>query len=123
MDELSYFATKIGLQMPAMIPVIGPVITDLVRGGLDVGEATVQRFFALHAVVLPLLFIPLLAFHLYLVQKHGNALPASEEARPKSERRSVPFFPNFLTMDLAMWLIALNVVTILAHCCPKQAQI
>jgi cytochrome b6 len=118
MDELSYFATKVGLQIPNMIPGLGPAITDLIRGGVDVGEATVQRFFALHVVVLPLLFLPLLAFHLYLVQKYGNASPPSEEARPASQRSSVPFFPNFLTMDLAMWLIALNVVTILATLYP-----
>ena len=41
-----------------------------------------------------------------------------EEARPIVERRSVPFFPNFFAMDLAMWLIALNVVTILATLYP-----
>ena len=118
MDELSYFATKVGLQIPGMIPVIGAPMTDLIRGGIDVGEATVQRFFALHAVILPLLFLPLLMFHLYLVQKHGNAVPPSEEAKPADERRSIPFFPNFLTMDLAMWLIALNVLTILATLYP-----
>ena len=118
MDELSYFATKVGLQIPSMIPGVGPLITDLVRGGPDVGETTVQRFFALHVVVLPLLFLPLLVFHLFLVQKHGNALPPAEEARPIGERRGVPFFPNFFTMDLAMWLIALNVVTILATMYP-----
>jgi cytochrome b6 len=118
MDELSYFATKVGLQIPGMVPVIGPALTDLIRGGAEVGEATVQRFFALHVVVLPLLFLPLLGFHLYLVQKHGNAVPAGEEARHATERRSVPFFPNFLAMDLAMWLIALNVVTILATLYP-----
>jgi len=112
MDELSYFATKVGLQVPSMIPGIGTVITDIIRGGMDVGEATVPRFFALHAVILPLLFLPLLLFHLFLVQKHGKAVPPSEESRPAAERRSVPFFPNFFTMDLAMWLIALNFVTI-----------
>lgn len=118
MDELSYFATKVGLQIPGMIPGLGPMITDLVRGGMEVGEATVQRFFALHAVILPLLFLPILLFHLFLVQKHGNAVPPSEEARPASQRKTVPFFPNFFTMDLAMWLIALNVVTILATLYP-----
>ncbi len=118
MDELSYFATKVGLQIPSMIPGVGSVIADLVRGGPDVGESTVQRFFALHAVILPLLFLPLLTFHLFLVQKHGNAIPPSEEAKPAAERRSVPFFPNFFTMDLAMWLIALNVVTIVATLYP-----
>jgi len=105
MDELAYFATKVGLQIPSMMPGVGSLITDIIRGGPDVNEATVQRFFALHVVILPLLFLPLLMFHLYLVQKHGNAVPPSEEARPAAERRSVPFFPNFLAMDLAMWLI------------------
>ena len=54
----------------------------MLRGGPDVSEFTVQRFFALHVVVLPALFIPLLAFHLWLVQRHGNAAPPSEEAKP-----------------------------------------
>jgi quinol-cytochrome oxidoreductase complex cytochrome b subunit len=57
-------------------------------------------------------------FHLYLVQKHGNAVPPCVEELPAEERRSIPFFPNFLAMDLAMWLIALNVVTILATLFP-----
>ncbi len=64
MDELDYFATKVGLQMPSNIPVVGPMIADMVRGGPEVSEFTVQRFFALHVVVLPALFLPLLGFHL-----------------------------------------------------------
>jgi len=118
MDELSYFATKVGLQLPSTLPGMGAVVNNIVRGGPSVGENTVQRFFALHVVVLPLLFMPLLGLHLALVQKHGNALPPGEAARPASERRSVPFFPNFFAMDLAMWLIALNVITILATLFP-----
>jgi cytochrome b6 len=118
MDELSFFATKVGLQIPSMIPGMSGLVNDIVRGGAQVGETTVQRFFALHAVILPVLFMPLLGFHLYLVQRHGNAMPPSEAARPEKERRSIPFFPNFLAQDLAMWLIALNVVTILATLYP-----
>ncbi|GMV98966.1 MAG: hypothetical protein AMXMBFR84_01060 [Candidatus Hydrogenedentota bacterium] len=120
MDELAYFATKVGLEIPQAIPGVGQAIVTLVQGGENVTEVTIQRFFALHAVVLPLLFIPLLAFHLWLVQKHGNAVPPSEEQIPESKRRSIPFFPNFLTKDLAMWLIALNVMAILASMYPWQ---
>lgn len=118
MDELAFFATKVGLQIPSMIPGVSGLVNDIVRGGSQVGEATVQRFFALHVVILPLLFLPLLGFHLYLVQRHGNALPPGEAAKPESERKSIPFFPNFLAQDLAMWLLALNVVTILATLYP-----
>lgn len=118
MNELSYFATRVGLEIPASLPLIGPLISDLVRAGQEVTGYTVQRFFALHVVVLPALFVPLLGFHLWLVQKHGNALPPSEEARPAHERRSIPFFPDFLMKDLAAWLITLNVLAVLAACFP-----
>jgi cytochrome b6 len=120
MDELSYFATKVGLEIPAAIPFIGPAIASMLRGGPDVSEFTVQRFFALHVVVLPALFLPLLGFHLWLVQKHGNAAPPSEEAKPASQRKTMPFMPNFLRKDLAMWLISLNVLALLASVFPWQ---
>lgn len=118
MNVLAYFATKVGLEIPHALPVIGPKLAELVRGGLEVNEFTVQRFFALHVVVLPALFVPLLGFHLWLVQKHGNAWPPSEEAKPAAERQTIPFFPNFLLKDLAMWLIALNVLALLASLFP-----
>jgi cytochrome b6 len=118
MDELSYFATKVGLQIPMAIPLVGPAVASILRGGPDVSEFTVQRFFALHVVLLPALFVPLLGFHLWLVQRHGNALPPSEEAKPESERKSMPFMPNFLRKDLAMWLISLNVLALLASVFP-----
>jgi cytochrome b6 len=120
MDELSFFATKVGLEIPNSIPVIGPPIANLLRGGLEVGEYTVQRFFALHAVILPILYLPLLGAHLWMVQKHGNALPPSEESKPAEQRKSMPFFPNFLAKDLGMWLITLNVISLLAAVFPWQ---
>jgi cytochrome b6 len=107
------------------IPFVGSAVANMLRGGPDVSEFTVQRFFALHVVVLPALFLPLLAFHLWLVQRHGNAVPPSEEAKPAGERKSMPFMPNFLRKDLAMWLISLNILALLASVFPwalgKQA--
>jgi cytochrome b6 len=118
MNTLAYFATKVGLEIPRAVPWLGPKLAELVRGGLEVNEFTVQRFFTLHVVILPALFVPLLAFHLWLVQKHGNAWPPSEAAKPSAARRTIPFFPNFLMKDLALWLIALNVLALLASTFP-----
>jgi len=100
MDELSYFATKVGLEIPVAIPFVGSAIANFLRGGPDVTEFTVQRFFALHVVVLPALFLPLLGFHLWLVQKHGNAMPPSEEAKPASERRRCRLCRTFCARTL-----------------------
>lgn len=120
MDDLAFFATKIGLEIPASMPLVGGLIADIVRGGPDVSEVTIQRFFALHVVILPLLYAPLLFFHMWLVQRHGNAMPPAEEAKPASERRTIPFFPDFFSRDLGMWLIALNVLAALAALYPWQ---
>lgn len=120
MDDLAYFATKVGLEIPASIPLVGDLITNIVRGGQDVSEVTIQRFFALHVVILPLMYIPFLAFHLFLVQKHGNALPPSEIAKPENERRVIRFFPDFFSKDMGMWLVSLNILAILASLYPWQ---
>jgi cytochrome b6 len=120
MDELAFFATKVGLAIPGVIPVIGPWISELVRGGPEISSYTISRFFALHVVILPALFIPLLALHIGLVQKHGMSIPESEEAKPASERKTIPFFPNFAFKDLAVWLIALNVLALLAAVFPWE---
>lgn len=118
MDDLAYFATKVGLGIPAVVPVVGPWIADLVRGGPEISADTISRFFALHVVVLPAVFIPLLLLHLGLVQSHGMSLPESELAKPEAQRKSVPFFPNFVMKDLAVWLVALNVLALLAFVYP-----
>lgn len=118
MDDLAYFATKVGLSIPAVIPGVGPWISDLIRGGPEISSFTVSRFFALHVVILPALFIPVLMLHLGLVQSHGMSIPESEQAKPESQRRTVPFFPNFVMKDLAVWLIALNVLALLAAVFP-----
>jgi quinol-cytochrome oxidoreductase complex cytochrome b subunit len=120
MDDLAFFATKVGLEIPASVPVVGAFVADLIRGGSEVGPFTVQRFFTLHVVILPALFVPLLAFHLWLVTKHGNAIPPSESAKPEAQRKSIPFFPNFAMKDLAMWLIALNLLALMAVFFPWQ---
>ncbi|MCB9496301.1 MAG: cytochrome b N-terminal domain-containing protein [Fibrobacteria bacterium] len=118
MDDLAYFATKVGLSIPAVMPVVGPWIADLVRGGPDITAYTISRFFALHVVILPALFIPLLLLHLGLVQQHGMSIPESEQQKPEAERKSIPFFPNFVFKDLAVWLVALNVLALLAVAFP-----
>jgi quinol-cytochrome oxidoreductase complex cytochrome b subunit len=118
MDELAFCATKVGLEISSALPRLGPAMADLVRGGPEISQFTVQRFFTLHVVLLPVAFSLLLAFHLWLVQKHGNALPPSEEDKPRSQRRSIPFFPNFLVRDFAVWLIAFNILSVLAFLYP-----
>lgn len=118
-NEVAFFATRVGTGIPAVIPVIGPFIERLLRGGEDVTGATLTRFYALHISVLPALAMLLIGVHVLLVQRHGMSVPPSVE-REGGPRRSLPFFPDFLLRDLVGWLIALALLTSLAAFLPAH---
>ncbi len=108
-NELAFFATRVGTEIPATIPLVGGFMRDVLRGGDDVTGATLTRFYALHVSVLPGLAILIVALHALLVQKHGMSVPAGVE-RKGGAKRSVPFFPNFFLRDLVGWLAALAIL-------------
>ncbi|HSR43449.1 MAG TPA: cytochrome bc complex cytochrome b subunit [Longimicrobiales bacterium] len=118
-NELAFFATRVGSEVPGVIPGVGPFIRDLLRGGEEVTGATLTRFYALHVSVLPGAAIMLVALHVLLVQKHGMSVPPDVE-RAGGPRRSIPFFPNFLLRDLIGWLLALAILAGLAAFFPAE---
>jgi cytochrome b6 len=115
-NQLAVTATKVGTDSPGALGPIGAWVTILLRGGEDVTGITLGRFFALHVWGLPLLFFPLLALHLFLVQAQGMAVPPKIER--KGEYSYLPFFPNVLYRDLAIWLVTLGLVITLAVVSP-----
>jgi len=113
-NELAYFATKVGTEIPGVIPIIGKPVMEFLRGGPDVTGATLSRFFGFHVAVFPGLFTVFLGIHLLLVQRQGMSIPEHLEHEKLDESKRMPFFPNFLLRDLLLWLIVLNVLAILA---------
>jgi quinol-cytochrome oxidoreductase complex cytochrome b subunit len=114
-NKVSYFATKVGTDMAAQIPIAGAFIARLLRGGEEVAGATLSRFFAIHVAVLPALTTLLLLVHLALVQKHGISAPPWIGA---DKLRQMPFFPNFFLRELMAWYGALAALGILAAIFP-----
>jgi quinol-cytochrome oxidoreductase complex cytochrome b subunit len=113
-NTLSYFATKVGTTIVAVLPVVGGPIMELLRAGTDVTTATLTRFYGLHVAILPAAFTLILGIHLMLIQTQGMHEPESWQKLPERERRSMPFFPNFVLRDMLLWLIVLNILAILA---------
>ncbi len=118
-NELAFFATRVGTEIPGIMPVVGPFIRRLLRGGDDVTGATLTRFYGIHVAVLPAIVTSILGIHLFLVQKHGMSRPPSVEEGPEA-KRVMPFVPNFLLRDLAGWLCALAVLAALAAYFPAE---
>lgn len=113
-NELAFFATKVGTDIAGVLPLVGKPIMVFLRGGQEVTGATLSRFFGFHVAVLPGIFTVLLSVHLILVQRQGMSDPVSLGSEPAAERRTMPFFPNFLLRDMLFWLIVLNLLAILA---------
>jgi len=118
-NQLAYFATRVGTQIVGVVPVVGDEMLRFLRGGGDVSGATLTRFYAFHAAVLPTLIVGLLGIHVYLVQKHGMSSPPGVE-RSGHGGRSLPFMPHFLLRDLVGWLMALAIVAALAAYFPAE---
>jgi cytochrome b6 len=118
-NELAYFATKVGTEITGVVPLVGPFLGRLLRGGDEVTGATLTRFYGIHVAILPALATILLGAHLFLVQKHGMSAPPGVEQRG-GPRRMMPFLPNFLLRDLVGWLSALAVLAALAAYFPVE---
>jgi cytochrome b6 len=122
-NELSFFATKVGTDVAAQVPIVGHSIKVFLRGGEEVTGATLTRFFGFHVAVLPGITTLVLALHLLLVQRFGISVPPGQQAQwealPK-EQREVRFFPNFVLRELMAWYVALGVLGALAAFAPWE---
>ena len=116
-NKISYFATKVGTDVAAGVPVVGPAIGRFLRGGEDVGAATLTRFFALHIMVLPLAAAALTIFHVLLIQQKGMSTPPWI---PATGVRQMRFFPNFFLREAMVWYVALAVLGTLAAIFPWE---
>ena len=119
-NELSYFATAVGTDSVKSVPLVGPWMLRVLRGGEEVSVQTLYRFFALHVCILPLVMAAFIGAHLLFIQRQGMAHPLEDESsrETKPRPRGMPFFPNFAMRDLLLWVICLNILALLAVALP-----
>ncbi len=70
-DQLSYWATTIGIQIASSIPLVGTYVGRILMGGNSIGAATLTRFFAIHVLILPLTIAGLLGAHFLMIRIQG----------------------------------------------------
>ncbi len=118
-DQRAFWATTVGTEIAGGVPVVGNALLQLLRGGQDVTEATLGRFFGMHVLVLPLLLAALVAGHLLIVHHLGLANPKKAEPKgPEPGGRLKPFFPNYVLDEVIAWYAVLALLVILASVLP-----
>jgi menaquinol-cytochrome c reductase cytochrome b subunit len=74
-DQRSYWATIVAANINGTGPLVGPFLSDFLRGGADFGATTLSRFYSIHMLLVPGLIAALIGAHLYLVAKLGTTAP------------------------------------------------
>jgi len=118
-NTLAFFATKVGTDVPAQLPGLGPLLSRILRGGSDVTGATLSRFYGIHVAILPAITTVLLGAHVILVQQKGMSVPLSIE-KSNSKPRTMKFVPDFLLRDAVGWLVAVGLLAALAAFFPWE---
>ncbi len=109
-DQLALWAVTIGAGMADATPPpqVGEAIGLLLRGGLEIREGGLLRFYLLHVFFFPSLLILFLFVHYYKVVRHGHSLPPEMEklgedtARKVPPEKRVPFLPDIATSEM-LW--------------------
>jgi menaquinol-cytochrome c reductase cytochrome b subunit len=70
-DQKAYWATVIGTNMVGSVPLIGPFLGGLVRGGDEVSGLTLLRFYSLHVLWLPVMTGVFLWLHFHMIRRTG----------------------------------------------------
>ena len=73
--QLAYWATVVGTETPSAIPLVGEYIRYAMRGGQDISQVTLTRFFAIHVMVLPLVTGAFIVLHLLQIRRQGISKP------------------------------------------------
>ena len=94
--QMSYWAATVITNLFSAIPFIGEGIKTWILGDYTVGNATLNRFFALH-YVFPFVILGVVGLHVAAVHVHGSNNPAGIEIKSKED--TVPFYPYMLVKD------------------------
>lgn len=125
-NQVSYWGTTVVTEIIGTVPLIGPVLLQLARGGPNVGAVTLTRFFSLHVMFLPLLAVALFAAHFFLVVRQGISPPPERKvpvpADPQgyqqfyAERKKGghTFYPDVIFKDSLAFLAVFAILAALA---------
>ncbi len=112
-EQLSYWGATVAGNLTEAVPLVGPTLARLLRGGGGISENTVTRFFVLHIGILPTALFLLLGLHLLLVRLHGVSEFVFRDEAEKRER-TFPFFPDHLLTEVGIGVALTFLLTCLA---------
>ena len=103
--QMSYWGAQVIINLFSAIPFVGPDLAILIRGDYVVGDATLNRFFSLHVIAVPLVLLGLVVAHLIALHEVGSNNPDGVEIKAKKDAKGIPldgipFHPYYTVHDI-----------------------
>ncbi len=103
--NMSYWGAQVIISLFGAIPVVGEGLAEWIRGDFVVSDATLNRFFAFHVILLPLLLALLVYLHIVALHKTGSNNPDGVEIKKQKDDKGVPldgipFHPYYTVKDI-----------------------
>src|SRR3954468_666202 len=88
--NMSFWGAKVIISLFGTIPYIGNSLVEWIMGDYSPADATLNRFFALHVIALPLVLLLLVVLHLAALHEVGSNNPDGVEIKKKKGADGIP---------------------------------
>jgi len=103
--NMSFWGAQVIVNLFGTIPVIGPGLVEWIRGDYGIADATLNRFFSLHVVAVPLILLLMVMLHLVALHETGSNNPDGIEINDNKDKDGkpldgIPFHPYYTVKDI-----------------------
>ncbi len=103
--NMSYWAAQVIVNLFGAIPHVGAGLVDWIRGDYGLGDATLNRFYSLHVIAVPLGLLLLVTLHLVALRTVGSNNPEGIEVKDHVDANGrpldgIPFHPYYIVKDV-----------------------
>ena len=104
--QMSYWGAQVIISLFGAIPFgIGDAVTLWLKGDFIVSDATLNRFFALHVIAVPLILVMLVVAHILALHEVGSNNPDGVEIKKNKNEDGIPvdgipFHPYYTVKDI-----------------------
>ena len=102
--QMSFWGAQVIISLFGSVPIVGPDLLVWILGDYAVGDSTLNRFFSLHVVVIPLILVVLVFLHIVALHHVGSNNPDGIEIKKNKDadgipKDGIPFHPYFTIKD------------------------
>ena len=123
--QMSYWGAQVIVSLFGAIPVVGESLVEWIRGDYSISDITLNRFFALHVIALPLALVMLVVVHILALHEVGSNNPDGIEIKQNKDANGVPvdgvaFWPYHTSKDLVAIIIFLALFSAVVFFAPEM---